>query len=283
MRSRMLISISFVLAVVLGMLVYIINDPSRSSGATSNDIQNDADAGARLFGANCSQCHGPKGEGGVGPALNRPEWRADNPNFDPNGVYAFIDGVLVKGQHSPQPGIQMPAWSRVNGGPFTDQQLDSVITFIEYGNWDTVSYTSAPNFVADIAPANAATSPQVKQESDTINKQLDSIKVLLQAKGCINCHAFGSAGSTLGPALTQVGSRRTAEWLYNWIKDPSAVSGTNRGPNVQPWFVGDARTSYWPMNPTFMPTIPMTDNERKTIVNYLSHLVVPPVVVKAGS
>jgi mono/diheme cytochrome c family protein len=282
----MLISISFVLAVVLGMLIYIINDPARSKGATLNDVQNDAAAGAALFGANCSQCHGPKGEGGVGPALNRPEWRADNPNFDANGVYNVISAVLIKGQYSPQPGIQMPAWSRTNGGPFTDQQLDSVITFIETGDWNsTLSYTASPNYIADL-PLNDAMkvkyplygktdSADAKKQTDDANAELATIRKLLQTKGCINCHAFGSAGSTLGPNLTEVGSRRTADWLTTWIKDPSAVVGTNRGPNLLPWFTGDNRTAYWPMNPTFMPTIQMTDQERQTIVNYLKDLTHP--------
>ncbi len=286
MRSRMLISISFVLAVVLGMLVYIINDPARSKGASAQDIQRDASAGARLFAANCSQCHGPRGEGAIGPALNRPEWRANNALFDANGVYNVLDGVLVKGQHSPQPGIQMPAWSRTNGGPFTDQQLDSVITFIEHGDWnDTVSYTSSPNYIADI-PLNddqkakyplygKTDTPEAVQQTNAANQELGQIKTLLRLKGCTNCHAFGSAGSTLGPAMTEVGSRRTAQWLNDWIKNPAAMPGTLRGPNLQPWFDGDNRTAYWPMNPTFMPTIQMTDQERQTIVNYISKLTHP--------
>jgi cbb3-type cytochrome oxidase cytochrome c subunit len=94
----------------------------------------------------------------------------------------------------------------------------------------------------------------------------------------MNCHALGSAGTTLGPNLTEVGSRRTSQWMYDWIKDPSAVAASNRGPNVQPWFKIENRTDFWPMQPTFMPTIKMTDQERQTIVDYLTGLKTAAVV-----
>jgi mono/diheme cytochrome c family protein len=35
-------------------------------------VAGDAARGERLFAATCAGCHGPKGEGGDGPALNNP-------------------------------------------------------------------------------------------------------------------------------------------------------------------------------------------------------------------
>jgi mono/diheme cytochrome c family protein len=313
----MIISISFVLAVVLGMLVYILNDTTRGSNAGNTEIEAKAKQGANLFGQNCSQCHGPKGEGAIGPALVRPEWRADVAGFDVNSASNVIRTVVTRGQYSPQPGIQMPAWSKDFGGPFNDQQIEDVITFIMYGNWDEpLEYTSSPNYVADL-PANSAQLDQYpdqfsdklkakypnaatdKAQADALKAEgtknseqlrlilgnnkpgetLNGLKQLIQTKGCLNCHALGSAGSTLGPTLTNVGSRRTADWLYKWIQDPSKVEGTQRGPNLSPWFEQDNRTKFWPMNPTFMPTIQMTDEERQKIVDYLKDLKVPAVKV----
>ncbi len=313
MSTRMIISISFVLAVVLGMLVYILNDTTRGQSAGGEDTQIKAVNGAKLFGLNCSQCHGPKGEGAIGPALDRPEWRADVAGFDLNGVSNVLSQVLHRGQYSPQPGINMPAWSKDFGGPFNDQQIDDVMTFIMYGSWDTpLEYTSAPNYIAEIPVNNAQKVKYPDQLSDTLKakypnanqadqlkaegqqnaeelrkilgnskpgESLNGIKQLLQVKGCINCHAFGSAGSTLGPSLSVVGSRRTAEWLYKWIEDPSKVAAEDRGPNLQPWFAMDNRTKFWPMQPTFMPTIQMTQQERQSIVDYLKDLKVPETKV----
>jgi len=313
----MIISISFVLAVVLGMLVYILNDTTRGASAGNEDTQTKSTVGAKLFGQNCSQCHGPKGEGAIGPAVLRDEWRADKPGFDLNGTTTFLHQVLQRGQYSPQPGIQMPAWSRDYGGPFNDQNIEDVITFMIYGDWNEVlQYTASPNYVADIptndvqkvkypdtlsdllkakypnAATDKAQAAAFKTEGDANaeelrkvlgnnkpGEQLNGLKQLLQTKGCINCHAFGSAGSTLGPNLSQVGSRRTAEWLYKWIENPAIVPPAERASNIEPWFSKENRTKLWPINPTFMPTIVMTQQERQTIVDYLKDLKVPEVKV----
>src|SRR5690349_12765584 len=160
MSTRMIISVSFVLAVVLGMLVYILNDTTRGSSAGNVDNEVKATAGANLFGQNCSQCHGPKGEGAIGPALNRPEWRASTPGFDLPGVTNVLHQVLLRGQYSPQPGISMPAWGKNFGGPMNDQQIDDLVTFIIYGSWDEpLEFTASPNYVANI-PANNAQKAQ---------------------------------------------------------------------------------------------------------------------------
>lgn len=340
MSTRMVLSIAFVLFVVLGMLVYITQDNRRANTTSENVIEKEAEAGSALFAANCSQCHGPQGEGAIGPGLNRKEWHAEDPKYDKASVTAFLTNVLNRGQYSPQPGINMPAWSKNYGGPFNEQQIEDVITFITHGDWEEpLRHTAAPNFLADI-PANAAQKKQYPSnvqevlrskdvqkygESDATakpdqkkalseaaaaedkakgaiyqeaqnnkeqlrlvlgnreptkpNEKLTGMKQLLQVKGCIGCHGFGSAGTTLGPSLTEVGSRRTAEWMYEWIKNPAAVPNKNRGPNIEPWFKEDKRTEYWPMSPTFMPTIQMTDQERQRIVDYLAGLKVAPVVL----
>ncbi len=317
MSTRMIISISFAFAVVLGMIIYVLFDTTRGVRANNELNESTAGVGAKLFALNCSQCHGPKGEGAIGPALVRPEWRADVAGFDLNGTSTFLHQVIQRGQHSPQPGIQMPAWSKDYGGPFNDEEINSVISFIIYGNWDeALQFTSSPNYVAELPPNDAQKAKYPSAASDALKakypnaandktqadnlkvegakndeelrkilgnnkpgEQLQGLKQLIQTKGCINCHAFGSAGSTLGPSLSQVGSRRDADWLYRWIENPAVVIPADRGPNLEPWFSKDNRTKLWPMNPTFMPTIKMTDEERHTIVDYLKDLKVPEVKV----
>lgn len=317
MSSRMIISVAFVLAITLGMLVYILNDTVRGTGQGQEETEKKALAGAKLFGQNCSQCHGPKGEGAIGPAVFRPEWRAETSGFDLNGTTNVLSQVLRRGQHSPQPGIQMPAWSKDYGGPFNDQNIEDVMTFIIYGNWEeALQFTASPNYNADI-PANTVQKAKYpdtlsdalkakypnaatdKAQADAFKaegnanaeelrkilgnnkpgEQLNGLKQLVQVKGCIGCHALGSAGTTLGPNLSEVGSRRTAEWLYKWIENPSLVAVSDRGPNLNPWFAMENRNKLWPMNPTFMPTIQMTQQERQSIVDYLKDLKTAEVKV----
>jgi mono/diheme cytochrome c family protein len=334
----MVLSVAFVAFVVLGMVVYVLNEGRRADYNILTSTEDYSLLGAELYAANCSQCHGPQGEGAIGPALNRPEWHVGDPNYDENTVTTFIRNVVHRGQYSPQPGIQMPAWSKDYGGPLNDEEIEKVITFLTQNQWTVpLEYTASPNFAAAI-PANtvqkkmypsttqevlaakypdkyggatptadqkaalaadakadeAAKGPAYQEalvnaeklrillgnpDATKPTEQLNGLKQLILAKGCLNCHALGSAGSTLGPALTEVGSRRDADWLTTWIKNPSLVKGDNRGPNVMPWFKGDNRTDFWPMQPTFMPTIPMTDEERGKIVDYLSNLKTAEVVL----
>ncbi len=79
-------------------------------------------------------------------------------------------------------------------------------------------------------------------------------KELFLNKGCIACHKIGkegllSRGGVLGPALDTVGDRYTPEWIYEWIRNPSAVKPGTK-----------------------MPTLELTDNERAYLSFYLSSL-----------
>jgi mono/diheme cytochrome c family protein len=280
----MIMSIAFVASVVLGMLVYILLDNTRAEGADLRIIEKKAHVGAKLFAANCSQCHGPLGEGAIGPSINRASWKGDDPKNDNIATRDFLLKVLERGQASPQPGaVSMPAWSKDFGGAFDQEQIEDVILFLMYGKWDDVlAYTQTPNYNAEL-PANEEQQKRFpnfatdQTQKANLDKELKEMKTLLQAKGCINCHVFGSLGSSLGPNLTEIGSRRTAEWLNRWIKDPTTIPGTDRGPNVLPWFnlYAQPRTEPWPMNETWMPKIDMTDAERTKIVNYLAGLLAP--------
>lgn len=70
-----------------------------------------------------------------------------------------------------------------------------------------------------------------------------------QAKGCSACHAIGGKGPSVGPDLAGVGARRDAEWLDSWLADPAAVKPG-----------------------TTMPKLPLTDEERRILVEFLREL-----------
>lgn len=46
---------------------------------------------------------------------------------------------------------------------------------------------------------------------------------VFQTKGCMNCHALRGKGGTFGPALDQVGGRKTKEEIARYIRDPRSV------------------------------------------------------------
>lgn len=54
---------------------------------------------------------------------------------------------------------------------------------------------------------------------------------LMKKYGCLTCHRLHGVGSTVGPALDDVGSRREAEWIARWVKNPSAIKSNARMPS----------------------------------------------------
>ncbi len=75
--------------------------------------------GRELFVENCTSCHGTRGEGIVGPALN-----------DKILLEAASDGVLFATIQTGRPNTTMPAWGQAYGGALTDEDIHAIVTFI---------------------------------------------------------------------------------------------------------------------------------------------------------
>ncbi|MEX0936710.1 MAG: PDZ domain-containing protein [Pirellulales bacterium] len=72
-------------------------------------------------------------------------------------------------------------------------------------------------------------SPITPPEGETAAASAERGKKLFQVRGCLACHShedFPGIASTQGPDLTGLGAKLTGErgqqWLYSWLKDPSA-------------------------------------------------------------
>ena len=56
---------------------------------------------------------------------------------------------------------------------------------------------------------------------------------LLMSTGCLACHKVNAVGGTSiesGPELSDVGRRRSARWLWTWLKDPSRLNRDHQMP-----------------------------------------------------
>ena len=51
--------------------------------------------------------------------------------------------------------------------------------------------------------------------------------------GCATCHRVGGAGGAVGPDLTLVGFRHSAQWLDLWLRNPQAWNPVTTMPNKQ--------------------------------------------------
>lgn len=115
--------------------------------------------GYELFLANCAQCHGDSGQGGVGPPLNNqaklynsvtaaglPGTGHLNPNYI--RTVLTVGGRYVCGDAN----SVMPVWSNTNGGPLNYEEINDLIAFITASKDVTWTY-QAP------APEPGATAP----------------------------------------------------------------------------------------------------------------------------
>lgn len=50
---------------------------------------------------------------------------------------------------------------------------------------------------------------------------------------CSMCHKINGSGGKAGPDLSDVGSRRTAEWLSAYLRNPKAENPKNKMPPVR--------------------------------------------------
>ncbi len=60
-------------------------------------------------------------------------------------------------------------------------------------------------------------------EEEIIRGRITEGEKVISKRACNICHSFNGSGGLVGPDLTQAGIRRTEEWLFRWLGDPSAV------------------------------------------------------------
>ena len=197
-----------------------------------------ADVGAQLYAENCASCHGPQGEGVVGPPLNKEAFRA-NPSENKE-VYDLIYRAIDDGR----PGTTtthwvrlttgewasytaMPTWGADNGGPMNEQMIAAITTFIMMGDWNKVGRHIPPP-----SGQNPDGTWQLDKMPDGIGISAEASlagKEIFTSRGCVACHKIGSVGGNVGPDLTKLGSwGLDREFLFAWIDNPAAVP--NRAP-----------------------------------------------------
>ncbi len=81
-------------------------------------VEGDPVQGAEIYTQYCLKCHGPAGEGGIGPRLAR-RWLSIRPDLT-------IKSVIKQGV----PGTLMPAWDQGTGGPLNGEKVDHLTALI---------------------------------------------------------------------------------------------------------------------------------------------------------
>lgn len=187
-------------ATLIVIPLYAWFEPSRQETTLLEFRTNAVLSGTDLYAENCAVCHGASGQGIAGNPPLQVEALRETPADD-------LYRVISDGRYN----TQMAAWSLENGGLFTSQQIDDLVTLVQYANWDYVAAR-----VAELG----LTPPEVI-ELEVTDEMLATIQTLpggqtlasgitIYAQNCAACHNANAAGTLIAPALDTAELRATS-------------------------------------------------------------------------
>ena len=214
--SRILVGLLAILISISGMVYIGIGEADRQAEFTRAFHGRSVEAGAALYTQYCVECHGLKGEGGIGPTLNSKyffEQRLADVGYQ-GSMKSFLTLTIRGGRpvkSDPTYGRTMPTWSIDYGGPLRNDQIDNIVTYVM--NWQE----AAPD-LGGPSGEPASVSGDTPEERG---------KNLFTAMACVGCHAINGQGGVVGPDLTNVYTEKGEEYVHESILAPDAVIAEN--------------------------------------------------------
>jgi mono/diheme cytochrome c family protein/plastocyanin len=127
------LAVTIVALFVIGYYFYEVGLPGSEGASRQDQAASDlqvvaVERGYNLYQANCAQCHGADGEGGIGPILNSQDKLFAHLNPEYLRTVLTAGGRYVCGN----PKSLMPVWSNLGNppGPFNYKDIEYVIAFI---------------------------------------------------------------------------------------------------------------------------------------------------------
>jgi len=170
-------------------LAYIQASCGKCHQAADNPAAPELARGQQIFDeSGCRGCHKLDGVGGIlGPELDRVGARRSPEWLNKH----FLAPASVS------PGSAMPPQK------FAEADLHAITLFLL-----SLTGSAAPGYYASMKVIPSAAEGQH----------------LFQQKGCIGCHSLGGQGGKVGPALDDVGLRRSADWMIQHFRDPQSIT-----------------------------------------------------------
>jgi ubiquinol-cytochrome c reductase cytochrome b subunit len=206
------------IALIVWFLVYTVLGYYSQPGASisqqvtvSAQASESAKEGAKLFSSQgCVACHAVHGEGGnIGPNLS---------NIGGQGLTDQWLTTQIRHPKEHDPSTAMPAFDSL-----TDQQVKHLVDFLQsLGGTPSKSEQSQSLPVLSAPPKSPNEPNKPPQKTQASQASLISQgKSLFSLQGCAGCHIVNGKGGSLGPDLSDVGSRGFSEqWLLTQLEDP---------------------------------------------------------------
>lgn len=244
-----LLGIAFLAVITIALPLYWILEPGRESGATKDFQHRFETWGSRLFvptesgGYNCAGCHGGMTASGgssgyviTDPITNEIKpviWKAPALN---TLFYRYSESEVRFILEYGRPFSPMSAWGLDGGGPLNEQQVQ---TLIEYMQSIQIPREDCTNLLDDVRLCSGghlpkATQAEIQSEAErlvkngtyaTLGESLFNLDLGGGDFSCARCHTKGwsygdpqvSGGGALGPNLTGGSSVRQFPQLSDMI------------------------------------------------------------------
>ncbi len=162
--------------ILMGLLLLLASlRNARAQGPSQDQLE----LGAQVFAENCAVCHGADGQGRVGATLAQ-NWPSIRPDLR---IKASIENGIA--------GSPMPAWSQLNGGPLSAEQIDALVAYIL--SWES----GGPRFIPPTPTFGPR--PVITPIPNVVGDPNNGALVFEQ--NCAVCHGAngeGRVGATLG-------------------------------------------------------------------------------------
>lgn len=235
-KYHIIIWLTLVLSVLL--LGTCVREPFRMQAAETRQREEYVLKGARIYGEQCVQCHGPRGEGSVGMPLNRAALRGDERTAAGKTTYDMIVQAVAQGRpgsadvrwsRAPDGHLvsytAMAAWGQEYGGPLNVEALRALALFIMNPKGDQWSLVGdidlAPLPEPDYTPDEKGQLPlpDAQGVDEATNAAAKTLLRNRTRSQCLNCHFIGARGGKIGPDLSTVGNwGLEQQFLEDFIK-----------------------------------------------------------------
>ena len=154
--SRRKIALSVMGVVVVGIvgltIIAAVTTPPQEALAAANTIPQQIALGQNLYSLNCTQCHGPDGEGGVIQGVTGLDGFKMKALHSQDEMYTRTDETLGDIIAYGQPDLGMQPFGQAYGGSLSPTEINAIVTFMRY-TWDDRSVLPAGAVLAGGIPA----------------------------------------------------------------------------------------------------------------------------------